>query len=425
MTLDERWYTSRMVTRFYDRGQPFIISLLKPGIFPLRDDVKLIIEALWDRQDTRSTAARLQAAGLRGGADQARFWVAQLAGAGMLCTPDFDEVGAWVHKLESELDELPRVDQVELTNACPFTCGFCPRGIGKMTRPIGHLDLGLLQGIVDQVKHLSPFKPFGLHHFGEPLLHPQATKAVEIIAKAGLEAEISFNPIMLKERTAAELLEAGIGVIIVSLDGLDNETLVQIRGRHAGPFGDASAKLEKLIALAAQRDKPPTVMVSMVGTVDNRHQWKEMFKRFSRPEMPWLKPVVRLLNDFGDPDIKPLGIARLRQLCGSPYKYVSVTWNGTVVPCCHDFNAATPLGDLTKQSLKEVWTGDTMRAFRQRWIAKKFGPDEPCGRCSWRPDNYVAADSMADTDAWTGDLWGGTELGGVTPVRLEQGATAP
>jgi radical SAM protein with 4Fe4S-binding SPASM domain len=394
------------VTRLFHFGRPYLSSLLSESSLPLYPDIEAIISALWDRTDTRPTIERLQhAPDIPQNTEHLEFLMQKLLENGLLISADFDEKTAWIEMQEAQMPSLPMIDQVELTNACPFTCLFCPRGLGKMRRSIGHLDLGLLADIAAQVKDRPSKKPFGLHHFGEPLLHPDPAQAVRIVSSAGLEAEISFNPILLRQKIAEDLLDAGIGVVIISMDGLDTSTLIKIRGKHAGPYEQVEANVEMFLSLVSRMSKPPTVMISMVGTTHNRHQWREIFDRYQRPEYPWLQPVVRLLEDFGDPDIIPIGLRPLRQLCASPYNFVSVLWDGSIVPCCHDFDGKIILGNAKNQTLSQIWHGETFQHFRERWKNEEFAADEPCTRCRWRVELYMAENQVADTDAWTPALW--------------------
>lgn len=150
---------------------------------------------------------------------------------------------------------------------------------------------------------------------------------------------------------------------------------------------------------------PPAVVVSMVATRHNRHQWGDLFARYRRPGAPWLRPVLRLLQDFGDPSIRDLSIFSLRQPCAAPYHFVSVLWDGSVVPCCLDHDGSIVLGNLREQSLQEIWTGEAAVCFRERWRAHHFTDDEPCSRCRWRIDRFLGDGTLALTDAWSERDW--------------------
>src|SRR5437773_5901443 len=79
---------------------------------------------------------------------------------------------SYTHALEQSLGK-PQIFEIETTNACPYTCIMCPRTYA-MTRPIGHMDLGLFRSIIDQVKPAwqmeSTRRPplIRLLHYGEP-----------------------------------------------------------------------------------------------------------------------------------------------------------------------------------------------------------------------------------------------------------------
>jgi radical SAM protein with 4Fe4S-binding SPASM domain len=397
-------YSSRLVVLAERHGRWYLCSLLGETGVPLYPATRAFISALWDRADRRPLADRLCAPGVPDGPFRGQL-LQQLVDAKLVVDVAVDESGLWRQLAASRLAEQPLIDEVELTNACPFTCPFCPRGRGEMTRAVGHMDLGLLAAIADQVKGRPSFKPFGLHHFGDPLLHPRAIEAVRLVRERGLTPEISVNPILLTEAKARGLLSAGVGVLIVSMDGLDTPTLAAMRGEAAGRAATVDANVERLIDLAQKMSSPPDVIISMVATTLNRQHWSALFARYRRPALPWLKPVVRALNTFGDDAIARLSVVPLRQLCGSPYRLVSVLWDGTVVPCCHDFDGRTPLGDLRTQTLDQVWHGEAMRRFRERWQRQVFDDGEPCARCHWRVDRYVAASSIAMVDAWTESLW--------------------
>jgi len=70
--------------------------------------------------------------------------------------------------------------------------------------------------------------------------------------------------------------------------------------------------------------------------------------------------------------------------CYRPWRLMYVTANGSVLPCCIAPFTTMPyreivLGDLTRQSVAEVWDGDTYRAWRRAMLDGE--PPAACAGC--------------------------------------------
>jgi radical SAM protein with 4Fe4S-binding SPASM domain len=58
-----------------------------------------------------------------------------------------------------------------------------------------------------------------------------------------------------------------------------------------------------------------------------------------------------------------------------------ITWDGRVVPCCFDKDAHHVLGDLKKQSFREVWHSKAYSDFRGALLMSRSNL-EMCRNCS-------------------------------------------
>ena len=58
-----------------------------------------------------------------------------------------------------------------------------------------------------------------------------------------------------------------------------------------------------------------------------------------------------------------------------------ITWDGMVVPCCFDKDAEYRLGDLKKQTFKELWQGEAYQNFRTQ-LLKGRDQIEICTNCT-------------------------------------------
>lgn len=261
---------------------------------------------------------------------------------------------------------LPRIDQIELTNRCPYRCKMCPRTT-HMTRALGDMDLELFTRIAEQIA--PPHQYYvALHHFGESLVYRNLPEAVERAAALGLRTGLSCNPPSLKPRIAERLLHAGIASILLSLDSLDAATYRAIRG----PAANLARALDHVATLVRLRDAgrySTSITVQFIQMSDNSGE-AEAFLAWARDVGVDRAVVVRLGRwDFDDSRVSELGrfdTPLHGDYCRRPWNSVVVMWDGRVVPCCHDYNGEVVLGDLREQTLADLWASERAQAFRRQ-----------------------------------------------------------
>lgn len=67
--------------------------------------------------------------------------------------------------------------------------------------------------------------------------------------------------------------------------------------------------------------------------------------------------------------------------CLAPYKYITILTNGDVVPCCIDYEGKKVMGNITSQSLSDIWNSEKYFNFRKDALSlnKK---NELCKKCT-------------------------------------------
>lgn len=272
---------------------------------------------------------------------------------------------------------LPVVDQIELTNRCPYTCVMCPRTT-SMRRPLGSMTLELFERVIEQVAPVQDY--LALHHFGESLLHPHIDAAVRIALSHGVRSGLSCNPPSLTPSLSRRLLDAGIANLVLSLDSLDPDTYRGIRGR-AARLDKADRHLRELVNLRDQGSYATWITVQMIAMRANDAEI-DTFLAYCAEIGVDRGVVVRLGRwDFDDDYVQTLGqhdSPGYTAPCWLPHTSVVVLWDGRVVPCCHDYDGHVILGDLSTQTLAEVWASPSARRFRRR--NEKY---ELCHRCAF------------------------------------------
>ena len=106
-------------------------------------------------------------------------------------------------------------------------------------------------------------KPLGLHGVkltgGEPLLHPQFTRLLEIVRREDLALTIETNGLLCSAEAAAEIGKSPQRFVSVSIDGADAATHEWVRG-VPGSFDRAWQAVKNLVAA----DTPPQVIMSVM-----------------------------------------------------------------------------------------------------------------------------------------------------------------
>ena len=60
---------------------------------------------------------------------------------------------------------------------------------------------------------------------------------------------------------------------------------------------------------------------------------------------------------------------------------MQVLWDGRVVPCCYDFDGKMILGDLTKETVLDVWNGKSFEEFKEIHRKQEFSKLPICAKC--------------------------------------------
>jgi radical SAM protein with 4Fe4S-binding SPASM domain len=279
----------------------------------------------------------------------------------------------------------PEVFQVELTNHCPMTCVMCPR-TESMTRALGYMDQNLFERVVRQIGTFSS-KVF-LHHFGDSLVHPNLGSLIRYATERHIKCFLSTNAALLTEKRARELVDSGLEELVVSLDGVTSATNVAIRGRAAHDVADAERKIRFLLTYRRERkSKKPRIIMQFVLQKMNQHEAGEWMKKWtSIPEIDAVK-IKSYITWTGQHDrINLLRIAPAPEsnglVCDKPWTSVTILWDGRVVPCCFDYDAQYVLGDLKRQSLRDIWNGEQMLALRRAHREGKQCNIRLCARCT-------------------------------------------
>ncbi len=290
---------------------------------------------------------------------------------------------------------MPFSISVEPTTSCNLRCPECPSGLRQFSRNTGMLTMELYQKIVDQI---SGYLMYMILYFqGEPYLNPSFFDFVKYARKKNIYTATSTNAHFLTDENCRKTVEAGLDKLIISLDGIGQEAYSSYR--IGGKYDTVVKGIGNIVKWKKQlKSATPHVVVQFLVLKTNEHQMDDIRKLCDDLGVDELQFKTAQIYDYknGSPLIPTIDkYSRYRKLPDGTYKFKNklpnrcfrmwsgcvITWDGLVVPCCFDKDAKYRLGDLEKQSFKEVWRSKKYDNFRKKVHADRKGIDI-CRNCS-------------------------------------------
>ena len=274
---------------------------------------------------------------------------------------------------------------IEITNVCNADCSFCAyRYMKRKKELLSNKDFEFfLKRYVEYGGGELKLTPI----VGDPLIDKNLIAKIKM-AKATKKITHLYaytNLIGLDNFNIREFLQSGIDKIDISLcigskemyrrlfgvncyervienlakllycnKLLGNKVKVDIILRCDKPYDDifASKTYKKIIALGGK-----------IRVVENYDNWTGLIKQEDLPKGQQFRKI-----------------GKMKEPCSLFYKGVMILMNGDVTACwCRDLQGTLIIGNIYKNSLKEIWEGKELKALRDNWYKGKI--PKICKKC--------------------------------------------
>lgn len=234
---------------------------------------------------------------------------------------------------------------IELAGKCQLACVMCP--FGDNSDGTGSFDSSK-QGMMPhemvslaiRQAYKGGAKSIKFNFRGEPGLSPNLHIWVDLARALGfIDIMINTNLTAFSHRRLKGLADAGLDLLIVSVDGATKKTYESIRIK--GDFGKLVGNLEYLNSLPNR----PKIRINMTVQDKNRREVDMMEKVFGKLCDEIQFNAVRSDNS-GE-----------RKKCPQPSQRLVIMWDGQVGACCSNWNNEAVIGKFPEQSLQEIWDG--------------------------------------------------------------------
>ena len=270
-------------------------------------------------------------------------------------------------------DFYPVYYGIETSRLCNFACIMCPHPKYAASEK-GNMSWDLYTSIIDQIApHAEIIK---LHWVGEPLINPQIIEMIRY-ARAATDAKLhlSTNASLLHGQLADDLRTSGIDKVIFSLDGNSPETFERIRvnGDYHQVVNNIKAFVESVEA-----EGGPISEVKLIQFNENASEIEAFREKWDRYKsvivyIMWLSTWAGQLTDMSErSEYQSPYSASSRHPCADLWFKMQVNWLGDVNLCCFDWSGEVTLGNLSEQSLLDIWQGEKIVNERERHMAGKY-----------------------------------------------------
>ena len=348
-------------------------------------------------------------------------------------------------KMHRPVTHLTKV-YVEPTSACNISCRTCIRN--NWDESVGRMSAETFGRILTSLQQLEAMPTLFFGGLGEPLFHKHTVDWIAQAHAAGARTELITNGTMLTEKRSRALIEAGLDLLWVSIDGASPESYADVRLGAELPKVIANlSRFRKLrpgshhprpgigiafVAMARNIDDLPEVLkigrsvgakhfsVSNVLPYTEDMQAEMLYTNTLRNvtymDSPWLPKLslprmdlddktqnafVQALRSGSNVSFAGNSLGAANDVCNFIANgTLSIGWDGSVSPCwplMHNHESylhGKPhqsrrhvVGNVNEQDLLEIWLDEPYLTYRQKVQSFSFAPCTFCGGCDLSEDN--------------------------------------
>ena len=249
------------------------------------------------------------------------------------------------------------------------------------------MSMDLYRKIIDDAATIPQIDSIAFSALGEPTLDRFLVERVAYARKARPDwtpFEVYTNGTGMTPAKFDALREAGVDSVTFSINAVSPSQHEEIMGLK-GMFGKVVAN-----AKYATENHQGKVDVLVKAVRDDKHFTMEDQVRFYlmwgmrlRPDlMPGHGQVVWMCNWAGGVPLVEGREIEPDSCCGRALQQISILWDGKVTMCCYDPLNTFPLGDLNKQTLREVYNAEKYVTFREDHNNNQASKYELCKGCT-------------------------------------------
>lgn len=295
-------------------------------------------------------------------------------------------------KLETVIPlRIPFIIFVDPTDSCNFRCKFCPSGdralMEDVGRPFKTMDFELYKKIINDICEFEkPIKVLRLYKDGEPLLNPRFADMIKYARekKCSERIDTTTNASLLNPKKNLEIIEAGLTRINISIVGVDEKKYLEFSNYKI----DFDRLVENIRHLYENR-KGCEIIIKINGDIisdDDKQKFFEIFGDIA--DGVYIEHIMSCWPEF---ELKGVEVNQEFGIYGQPIKEVqvcpyvfysfSINSDGSASACFLDWSIKLIVGDVKRESVKDIWNGEKLLSLQKMFLMKKRKEHPICRDC--------------------------------------------
>jgi radical SAM protein with 4Fe4S-binding SPASM domain len=306
---------------------------------------------------------------------------------------DMEEYG-----LRPEASKFPMMLVLSVAYPCNALCPHCPytnSTIRKEYRDAPFMPSETFRKIADEAGPHGAY--LRLSGGGEPMLHEDAVELMQYAKEKGCKIGLITNGSLFDRESLRALVEAEVDLIEFSVDACDEPTYDIVRKGL-----DWGTLVENVKIAVEERNKARSstkIIASAVNQVSVDIDAVEKFwvedigvdYLIKRKFLTW--GLNTSLDDGRSAD--PAAYLNTDEVpCPFLFERLNIDSRGNVMVCGYDISANTRMGNVTTESIADIWHGEGFQWYREKHLS---GTGKEISLCSQCPDWQYRS--------WTHNYW--------------------
>jgi len=290
--------------------------------------------------------------------------------------------------------QTPYLLYVDPSSVCNFRCRFCPTGhkdlikLSEYRRSL--MDLEVFKKLISDLEEFDqPIRVLRMNKIGEPLLNKNLSKMIEFAKNSAFieYIDLATNGSLFSHKSMNELISSGLDRLNISVEGVNRKQYLE----HARVDFDFETFVENVKWLYAHK-QDCEITIKIPGNYLNNDQ-KEVFLNMfgdycDRIFIEDLSPIwpsfdieqragINIKEDEGQYQQQ----LEHKDICTYIFYAMAINSDGTVSACCPDWDQKLIVGDVKKESLKQIWNSPNLNSLRHQHLEGRRLENNVCSNC--------------------------------------------